>query len=51
MNNLEVCKKCGTVVKNNITEPDKVVIIVKVICKDCVNNKNKNNENKNINQK
>jgi hypothetical protein len=35
MNSLEICKKCGIVVKNNIIEPDKVVIIVKVICEEC----------------
>jgi len=35
MNNLEICKKCGAVVKNNINQPDKVVIIIKVICKKC----------------
>jgi ribosomal protein L40E len=40
MNNLEVCKKCGDVVKNNITEPDRVVIVTKTICKKCNNNNN-----------
>ena len=40
MNNLEICKKCGKVLTDKVKEPDKVVIVIKVICKEC--NKDKN---------
>ena len=37
-NNLKVCEKCGTVLTKKVQEPNKVVIVIKVICKECKKN-------------
>jgi len=35
MNRLEVCKVCGAILTKKVKEPDRVVIVIKVVCKDC----------------
>jgi len=35
VNKIEVCKVCGAILTKKVQEPDRVVIVVKVICKDC----------------
>jgi hypothetical protein len=40
MNKLEICKMCGRVLQEKVKEPNKVVIIIKVTCKECKENEN-----------
>ena len=42
MNSLKICEVCGRVLQEKVKQPDRVVIIVKVICEKC----NKENGNK-----
>jgi DNA-directed RNA polymerase subunit M/transcription elongation factor TFIIS len=44
-NKLEICKKCGNVLTKKIEQPDRVVIIIKVVCESCKKEKEFLNSN------